>query len=58
VRRLRLRPALLAAAVASFASLALAAPAAHACMGCDGVCEILTSKPVQLVTHSDNCPVR
>jgi hypothetical protein len=54
----RLRPALLAAAVASFASLALAAPAAHACMGCDGVCEILTSKPVQLVTHSDNCPVR
>lgn len=51
---MRLRATLLAAAVAA----AVTAPAAHACMGCDDVCAVLTSRPVQIVTHSDNCPVR
>ncbi|HEU0131956.1 MAG TPA: hypothetical protein VFQ85_13280 [Mycobacteriales bacterium] len=53
---MRIRAALVAGAVTALLTAAFAVPA-HACMGCDDVCVLLTSRPVQKVTHSDNCPV-
>jgi hypothetical protein len=52
----RIRAAVLAGAVTALVTASFAAPA-HACMGCDGVCYWLTSRPAQIVTHSDHCPV-